>query len=137
MIELTEQPINYETLTEAVRDHQAGAVLLFLGTVREFTGDQQTSHLKYEAYPQMALSMLQQLESECCQQFTVIKIAISHRIGELQLGDISVAVAVSSPHRDQAYAAGRWLIDTLKERVPIWKQENYVDGRIEWVHPTE
>lgn len=135
MIELTENPINYEALTESVRDHRAGAVVLFLGTVREFTGDQQTTFLKYEAYPDMAVNMLRKLEADCRQQFTVVHVAISHRLGELQLGDISVAIAVSSPHRDQAYAAGRWLIDTLKERVPVWKQEHYTDGRVEWVHP--
>ncbi len=135
MIELTEKSIDFTQLTNLVRDHRAGAVLLFLGTVREFTGTEQTSSLRYEAYPVMALKKLQELEEECSRQFPVVRIAISHRTGDLDLGEISVAIAVSAPHRAQAFDAGRWLIDTLKERVPIWKQENYQDGRIEWVHP--
>lgn len=135
VIELTDKPIDYQTLTESVRDHRAGAAVLFLGTVREFTGDVQTASLNYEAYPAMAVQSMQTLEQEVRQRYSVINVAISHRTGHLELGDISVAVAVSSPHRAQAFEAGRWLIDTLKQRVPIWKQENYADGRTEWVHP--
>ena len=135
MIELTTEPIDYNQLTESVRDHAAGAVTLFLGTVREFTRGVQTSWLEYEAYPDMARASMAELEAEACQKFTVTKIAISHRTGTMALGEISVAIAVSSPHRDQAFEAGRWLIDTLKERVPIWKKEHFADGREEWQHP--
>lgn len=135
MIELTTEPIDYNQLTESVRDHAAGAVTLFLGTVREFTRGVQTSWLEYEAYPDMARASMAELEAEACQKFTVTKIAISHRTGMMALGEISVAIAVSSPHRDQAFEAGRWLIDTLKERVPIWKKEHFADGREEWQHP--
>lgn len=135
MIELTTEPIDYNQLTESVRDHAAGAVTLFLGTVREFTRGVQTSWLEYEAYPDMARASMVELEAEAFQKFTVTKIAISHRTGTMALGEISVAIAVSSPHRDQAFEAGRWLIDTLKERVPIWKKEHFADGREEWQHP--
>ncbi len=135
MIELTTEPIDYNQLTESVRDHAAGAVTLFLGTVREFTRGVQTSWLEYEAYPDMARASMAELEAEAFQKFTVTKIAISHRTGTMALGEISVAIAVSSPHRDQAFEAGRWLIDTLKERVPIWKKEHFADGREEWQHP--
>ena len=135
MIELTEDSIDFHKLTESVRDHRAGAVILFFGTVREFTGLQQTTALNYEAYPAMAIAAMEQLEAQARVMFPVIQVAISHRTGHLQLGDVSVAIAVSAPHRGQAFEAGRWLIDTLKERVPIWKQENYVDGTTEWVHP--
>jgi len=135
MIELTTEPIDYNQLTESVRDHAAGAVTLFLGTVREFTRGVQTSWLQYEAYPDMARASMAELEAEAFQKFTVTKIAISHRTGAMALGEISVAIAVSSPHRDQAFEAGRWLIDTLKERVPIWKKEHFADGREEWQHP--
>ncbi len=135
MIELTTEPIDYNQLTESVRDHAAGAVTLFLGTVREFTRGVQTSWLEYEAYPDMARASMAELEAEAFQKFTVTKIAISHRTGAMALGEISVAIAVSSPHRDQAFEAGRWLIDTLKERVPIWKKEHFADGREEWQHP--
>ena len=135
MIELTTEPIDYNQLTESVRDHAAGAVTLFLGTVREFTRGVQTSWLEYEAYPDMARASMVELEAEAFQKFTVTRIAISHRTGTMALGEISVAIAVSSPHRDQAFEAGRWLIDTLKERVPIWKKEHFADGREEWQHP--
>ncbi len=135
MIELTQQAIDFSALTEAVRDHRAGAVVLFLGTVREFTGDIQTSWLEYEAFPEMAEAALNRLEAECRERFTVVGVAIAHRYGRLELGDVSVAVAVSSPHRAQAFDAGRWVIDTLKNTVPIWKKEHYTDGAAEWLHP--
>lgn len=135
MIELTQQPIDFSALTESVRSHQAGAVVLFLGTVREFTGKAHTEWLEYEAFPEMATAALQRLEADVCRKFTVIDVAISHRYGRLGLGEVAVAVAVSSPHRAQAFEAGRWLIDTLKEFVPIWKKEHYTDGATEWLHP--
>jgi molybdopterin synthase catalytic subunit len=135
VIELTRETINYSQLTEAVRDHSAGAVVLFLGTVREFTQGAQTDWMAYEAYPEMAQRSLQQLIDQAFQNFPITRAAVSHRIGDLQLGDISVAIAVSAPHRAQAFDAGRWMIDTLKDQVPIWKREYYSDGRVEWQHP--
>ncbi len=135
MIELTQQPIDFASLTEAVRSRQAGAVVLFLGTVREFTGEARTAWLEYEAFPEMATAAMHRLEAEVRQRFSVSDVAMSHRYGRLGLGDIAVAVAVSSPHRAQAFDAGRWLIDTLKESVPIWKKEHYADGATEWLHP--
>ena len=135
MVELTQQPINFASLTESVRSHQAGAVVLFLGTVREFTGEARTAWLEYDAFPEMAAAALQRLEVEVRQRFPVIELAMSHRYGRLALGDIAVAVAVSSPHRATAFEAGRWLIDSLKETVPIWKKEHYADGATEWLHP--
>jgi len=112
-------------------------VVLFLGTVREFTGDSQTVALDYEAYREMAEAKMRELKDEAAQRFPVINAAIVHRVGNLQLGDVCVAIAVSTPHRPDAFAAGKWMIDTLKEKVPIWKRENYVDGRVEWVHPVD
>lgn len=110
--------------------------MLFLGTVREFTGDVQTSSLEYEAYPAMAVQALTELETEARQRWPLIGVSMVHRTGHLDLGDVAVAVAVSSAHRTPAFEAGQWLIDTLKQRVPIWKQERYADGQTEWVHPT-
>ncbi len=112
-----------------------GAVVLFMGTVREMTGDRQTVALDYEAYPEMAKKTLQQLISEAREQWPVHSVAIEHRVGHLSLGEISVAIAVSSPHRPQAFEAGRFLIDRLKQIVPIWKKENWSDGTTEWEHP--
>lgn len=135
MIELTHEPIDHAALTERVRSTQAGAVVLFLGTVREMTNGQQTIALDYDAYPEMAIAKMQELHTEASSKWPIIEAGIIHRLGHLELGDISVAVAVSCPHRVDAFEAGRFLIDRLKEVVPIWKQENWADGSTEWVHP--
>ena len=135
MINFTTEPIDFSQVTDSVRSHAAGTVVLFLGTVREFTGDVQTSSLEYDAYPDMALQELQRLETAVREKWPVIGVSMVHRTGVLQLGDIAVAVAVSSGHRHEAFEAGQWLIDTLKVRVPGWKKEIYVSGRTEWVHP--
>lgn len=134
-IDLTRDVIDFNGLTEWARSPQAGAVVLFLGTVREMTGNRQTVALDYEAYPEMARRKMQEIADQAGAQWPVIKAAIAHRFGHLELGDVSVAVAVSTPHRTDAFAAGRYLIDTLKEVVPIWKQENWADGTTEWVEP--
>jgi len=135
MIAITENPIDHAMLTEQVRSNKAGAVCTFLGTVREMTGGKRTSWLDYEAYPEMALKTMADLEAQARSRWPVIEAAIVHRVGHLDLGEISVVVAVSCPHRHQAFDAARWLIDTLKEVVPIWKKEVWADGTEEWVHP--
>lgn len=135
MVELTKQAIDTTALLAQVGSPQAGAVVLFLGTVREMTGERRTVALDYECYPQMAEKKLAELEAEARRRWPVIECAIVHRLGRLDLGEASVAVAVSTPHRQDAFEAGKWLIDTLKEVVPIWKQENWADGTTEWVHP--
>lgn len=137
MIQLTHDEIDYTALTESVRSSQAGAVILFLGTVREMTAGKRTLALDYDAYPEMAQAKMQELLDETCEKWSVDKAAVVHRLGHLEPGDISVAVAVSCPHRGEAFEAGRFLIDELKTRVPIWKKENWADGSSEWVHPGE
>ena len=134
-ISITDQPIDYAAITEQVRSNECGAVVLFMGTVREMTAGKQTVALDYEAYPEMADQMMQQLIDEARDQWDVHGIAIEHRVGHLPLGEISVAIAVSSAHRGEAFEAGRFLIDRLKEIVPIWKKENWSDGTTEWEHP--
>lgn len=135
MVRLTREPIDYHALTEAVRRPECGAVALFLGTVRDLTGDRITTALDYEAYPEMAARKMAEIEADTRAQWPVGEIVLEHRLGHLEVGDVSVAVAVSSPHRDQAFAACRWAIDRLKEIVPIWKKEHWADGTTEWVHP--
>ena len=135
MISLTHSPIDYHALTESVRSPKSGAVVLFLGTVREMTAGKQTVALDYEAYPQMAEAKLAELETAARSRWPIDRVGIIHRLGHLELGEISVAVAVSCPHRKQAFEAGQFLIDELKVSVPIWKQENWSDGSTEWVHP--
>ena len=135
MVKLTQDPIDHSQITDSVRSNQAGAVLLFLGSVREMTGDRQTLALDYEAHGDMAVAKMEELRSEALTRWPLTSVAIVHRTGHMELGEISVAIAVSSPHRCDAFAAGQFLIDTLKEVVPIWKKENWADGTTEWVHP--
>ena len=134
MFALTHSPIDYHVLTEAVRRPGCGAVTLFLGTVRDLTGDEVTVFLDYEAYPPMAEKKLAEIETEVRSRWPVGEIALVHRLGRLGVGEISVAVAVSTPHRADAFAACRFAIDTLKELVPIWKKDIAADGTVEWVN---
>lgn len=135
MIRLTREVIDYHVLTEKVRRGDCGAVVTFLGTVRDLTGERRTVALDYEAYPAMAEKKLAEIEAETRKRWPVGDIILEHRLGHLEIGDISVAVAVSCPHRAQAFEACRYAIDRLKELVPIWKKENWADGSTEWVHP--
>jgi molybdopterin synthase catalytic subunit len=135
MIEITNQAIDTERLLRAVVSHNAGATVLFLGTTREHTDGRRTVSLDYECYADMARAKLVELAEEARQRWPIEGCAIVHRVGHVPLGEASVAVAVSTPHRQSAFAAGQWLIDTLKQVVPIWKKENWADGTSEWVHP--
>jgi molybdopterin synthase catalytic subunit len=135
MIQLTTEPIDVSPLLARAAQPAAGAVVLFLGISREFTGNKQTVLLSYEAYHEMADRELAKLEAEARDRWPVVECAIVHRLGVVPISEASVAVVVSSPHRDAAFEAGRWLIDTLKQTAPIWKQETWADGGTEWVHP--
>lgn len=135
MIALTHNPIDVADVLAQVEADEAGAVLLFLGVTRALTGEKRTTSLDYEAYGQMAEKQLAALEAEARQRWPLTGCCIVHRLGHLEIREASVAVAVSSPHRQASFEAGKWLIDTLKEVVPIWKKENWADGSTEWVHP--
>ena len=135
MIRLTRDTIDYHALTEQVRLGHCGAVVVFLGTVRDLTGERVTVALDYEAYPGMAEKKMAEIEADTRARWPIGDIVLEHRLGRLEVGDISVAVAVSCPHRGQAFEACRHAIDRLKELVPIWKKENWADGSTEWVHP--
>ncbi|MHC4398788.1 MAG: molybdenum cofactor biosynthesis protein MoaE [Planctomycetota bacterium] len=135
MIHLTDEPIDTPEVVQSVRSPAAGAVVLFLGTARESTDGRQTESLEYEAYAGMAHAKLAELEEEARQRWPLVACAVVHRLGHLAIGEVSVAVAVSSAHRQPAFEAGQWLIDRIKEVVPIWKKENWADGTSQWVHP--
>lgn len=135
MIALTKDIIDHHALTEQVRRSDCGAVVTFLGTVRDLTDGKLTVALDYEAYPGMAEKKLAEIEQDTRERWPVGDIALVHRLGHLEVGEVSVAVVVSCPHRAQAFEACRYAIDRLKELVPIWKKENWVDGSTEWVHP--
>ena len=135
MIRLTHDPLDSAAVMAAVASPRAGAVVLFLGTTRGLTGERETRQLNYECYPEMAERKLAELAAEARRRWPLEGVAIEHRLGLVLPGEASVAVAVSSPHRSDAFAAGQWLIDTLKEVVPIWKEEHWASGEREWVHP--
>lgn len=134
-IELVTSPIESDSLIEFVRGSDSGAVILFLGTVREFTKGRRTLWLDYDAYPEMALRQMREIAEEAISRWPISRLAIIHRLGRLELSETSIAIAISSPHRKEAYDASEHLIDELKERVPIWKKEHWDDGTQEWVHP--
>lgn len=135
MITITAEPLDHAALTDQVRSPLAGAVCTFLGTTREVTGDRRTAHLDYESYPGMAERKLSELEAEARARWPLVDVAIAHRIGRVDLAEISVVVAVSAPHRRDAFASCQWLMDEIKRVVPIWKRETWADGSEEWVHP--
>ncbi|MFC4075312.1 molybdopterin converting factor subunit 1 [Salinithrix halophila] len=129
---VTENPLSPEVLIRRVSNPRAGAVLTFAGTVREFTGDQRTVFLEYEAYAPMAVRKMDQIRQEILKRWPGVHAAIAHRIGKLSIEEISVLIAVASPHRAEAFEAGRYAIERLKETVPIWKKEVWEDGS-EWI----
>ena len=133
MIQLTHTPIDIPLLLDSVAARQAGAVVLFLGTTREFTDGRQTTRLHYECYAEMARKELEELEREARSRWPIVECGVVHRLGDVPPGEASVAIAVSTPHRADAFAAGQWLIDALKKVVPIWKKEFWSDGTTNWI----
>jgi molybdopterin synthase catalytic subunit len=134
MVRLTHDPIDHAILTDGVRRPGCGAVVSFLGTVRDLTGDEVTVALEYEAFPPMAERMMAEIVADVRARWPVGEVTVVHRLGRLEVGEISLAVAVSAPHRADAFAACWHAIDRLKEVVPIWKKDLGI-GRAEWVHP--
>lgn len=132
MFEIVKEPVDVSKLIQAVADRNAGAIVTFIGTVREMTKGKKTLYLEYEAYEPMARKKLEQIGTEIRQQFPEAKTAIVHRTGRLGISDIAVAIAVSAPHRDEAYRANRYAIERIKEMVPIWKKEHWENGEM-WV----
>jgi molybdopterin synthase catalytic subunit len=129
-IELTHQPIDAEKLVAAAKRGEDGAVVVFDGIVRNNTRGRRTLHLDYEAYEEMAMKQMHDLASQACSRFGVRHVTIVHRLGRLVVGETSVLIVVASAHRAQAFEACRWVIDTLKQTVPIWKKETFVDGAV-------
>lgn len=135
-IQLTDKALSAQTCIDYVMDGGAGAIDIFIGTVRDNTQGRTVTRLEYEAYEPMAISEMRKIAEQAQQQWPVQKIAIHHRVGTLHIGDAAVVVAVSTPHRAASFEACRFVIDTLKQTVPIWKKEIFEDGEV-WVaaHP--
>ena len=129
---LTEGPVNLTSVIVAVVDEQAGAIATFLGTVRAQSRGRDVIALEYEAYEEMAEDVMAEIAAEVDERYDLCKVAITHRLGRVEVGETSVAIAVSAPHRQDALAACADVIETLKARVPLWKKELYEGGE-EWI----
>jgi molybdopterin synthase catalytic subunit len=136
MIRLIHDAIDTNALLTAVQSPHCGAVCLFLGTVRDLTGDEVTEFLEYDAYPAMAERKLMDIARAAREQWPGLNLAMVHRLGKLGVGEVSVAVAASTPHRAEAFAACRFAIDQLKQLVPIWKRDHAPNGSTAWIDPT-
>ena len=130
--EITKEKIDIQSIIDKVVQREAGAINTFIGTVRELTKGKKTLFLIYEAYEPMAVKKLQQIGSEIEERWPGTKVAITHRVGRLDITDIAVVIAVSTPHRADSYEANRYAIERIKEIVPIWKKEHWEDGE-EWI----
>ncbi|WP_266363631.1 molybdenum cofactor biosynthesis protein MoaE [Tellurirhabdus rosea] len=136
MISITTDPIDMNSAYKYVAADEAGGIVFFFGTVRNKTADKSVERLEYEAYDSMALKKMQQIADEACRRWDIRRYVILHRKGNLLIGEIAVLIAVATPHRAAAFEACRFIIDTLKQEVPIWKKEIFDDGEV-WVdaHP--
>lgn len=135
LVALTDQPIDLNALFSFVSSPKAGALVSFLGTVRDNNKGRGVDALTYEAYRPMAEKELRRLVWEMRERWSLCKVAIVHRFGTLSVGEISVAIVVSAPHRSDAFDAARYAIERLKEIVPIWKREHFTDGTTQWSSP--
>ena len=133
---LVRAPIDPMEVLRSVSSPTNGAVLLFLGAVRQVNDGRDVTGIEYAAYEAMAQRELDAIVSEAAARFPTADVAVQHRLGELKVEEVSVAIAIGHAHRDAAYAASRFVIEELKRRVPIWKREHYTDGTREWVDPT-
>ena len=134
-IKITSEKLNLQECYDFVQDVSCGGIALFVGTVRNKTKKKEVTLLDFSTYKEMAISEINKIAIKALEQFDILKIAIHHAEGELKIGEIPVIIAVSSPHRKAAFTACEYAIDTLKETVPIWKKEHFVDGEV-WVNST-
>jgi len=130
IIQLVRDPLDVAALARSVRAPADGAVVTFDGFVRDHSHSRATLYLEYEAYESMALAKLQEIAAQLHEKFPIHRVAIAHRLGRLEIGETSVYIAVSAPHRAAAFDACRFAIDTLKRTVPIWKKEFFADGAV-------
>ncbi|SNS38675.1 molybdopterin synthase catalytic subunit [Granulicella rosea] len=129
-VEILDSVLPTDEVLAEIKAGADGAVCVFDGIVRNNTRGRQTLYLDYEAYREMALDQMQALAAEAVTKFAVRDVALLHRLGRLEIGESSVLIVVASAHRGAAFDACRWLIDTLKKQVPIWKKETFVDGAV-------
>jgi MoaE-MoaD fusion protein len=136
LFELTADPLDARRLEAAIAHKSAGAICTFTGVVRDSSRGRSVTHLDYEAYAEMATAQMRKIGDEIAERWPEARVAMAHRTGRLEIGEASVVVAVSCPHRAEAIAACKWGIDRLKESVPIWKKEHAADGTY-WIEGDE
>lgn len=134
-IGLEQQALAVQPAADFLYHGNAGGVCLFVGTTRRWTDDAETVELEYEAYVPMALKEMRRLADEAARRWPVVRVCLLHRLGVVPVAEASVVIGVATPHRAEAFEACRFLIDTLKQTVPIWKREVFADGRTDWVQP--
>ena len=132
LVDIRDSPLSVDEVLAAVRDPAAGGTVVFAGAVRDVDGGRGVTRLDYTAHPR-AMDDLRSVAESVAARFPVIAAAVAHRVGELEIGDLAVVLAVACPHRSEAFEAARALIDELKETVPIWKHQVFDDGSQEWV----
>ena len=132
MILITREPLDPEAITATVRRDTDGGVVTFLGTTRNETEGRRVLYLEYEAYEEMAEKMLSRIVQEIAERWGITDVSIAHRFGRLEIGEVSLVVAVASPHRAEAFQACQYVVDRIKQNVPIWKKEVFADGEV-WV----
>lgn len=135
--EIVHDPIEPDVVLGRVGSDEDGAVLLFLGVVRDHADGRSVRGMRYDAYEEMASDIVRTIATEASERFGTDRISITHRVGELRVGEVSAAIAVSTPHRAEAYDASRWVIEEIKRRLPVWKKERYVEGDDAWVKGNE
>ncbi len=127
-VKITEEVITAAALASRVRSDADGAIVSFEGVVRDNNAGKGVSYLEYEAYAEMAEREMAIIGSEAMREYGATNVAIVHRVGRMEIGEVSIAIAVAAPHRREAFAACAYTIDAVKERVPVWKKEQYADG---------
>ncbi len=132
LIQITREPLDRDALIAAVSHPSVGGIVVFEGVVRDNAREKQVRYLEYDVYPEMAVQQIRAIVAEAEQRWGVERVAVAHRIGRLEIGEASVIVVVATPHRGEAFDACRYIIDTLKTTVPIWKKEVATNGE-EWV----
>jgi len=130
VVALTREAIGADRIVAAAKNGEDGAVVVFDGIVRNHSRGRRTLHLDYEAYEEMALGQMRELGRKARERFGVRQVTMVHRLGRLEIGETSVLIVVASAHRSAAFEACRWLIDTVKQTVPIWKKETFADGAV-------
>ncbi len=136
MFRVTDAPLDTDEAMKAVADPAAGAIDIFLGVVRNENKGRAVQYLEYEAYPEMAEKVMREIADEARERFGLLHCAVMHRTGRLEIGETSLVVAISSGHRAESFEGGRWLVDEIKKRVPVWKKEVWTDGE-EWIEGPE